>query len=143
MPDEPIDQPAAQEPGPPPQPDWFLQTLVNTVNNTDVKIGITLQVSGFLVSGLLIGISQYFDGFAAEFITGMKGDPTETENIRTTFSSYGRMPSAPNQLPVYIHMQDARFFNTNGNPIPGNRGVWWRGRISEVSGFVLGTLGTG
>jgi hypothetical protein len=43
----------------------------------------------------------------------------------------------------YVHLMDARFFNTTGNPIPGNRGVWWRARLAEVSGFSMGVLGAG
>ncbi|MBP0716154.1 hypothetical protein J8I33_22850 [Burkholderia sp. AcTa6-5] len=48
----------------------------------------------------------------------------------------------PNDLPPpqYIHIKGARFFSNSGNPIPGNGGVWWRGRISEVDGFCLGEL---
>ena len=33
------------------------------------------------------------------------------------------------------------FYSTNGTPVPSNAGVWWRGRISEISGIVVGILG--
>jgi hypothetical protein len=40
-----------------------------------------------------------------------------------------------------VHLQNARFYSTDGTPVPGNEGVWWRGRISEISGIVIGILG--
>jgi hypothetical protein len=39
--------------------------------------------------------------------------------------------------------QSARFYSTDGTPVPSNAGVWWRGRISEISGIVIGILGVG
>lgn len=44
--------------------DWFLQSLVNMANTDSLQIGITLQVSGLLVSGVLVGGKAYFEGFA-------------------------------------------------------------------------------
>ena len=124
------------------QPDWFLQALVNMANSGNFTMGITLQVSGFLVSGELISGPTYFEGFATDFVSPMR-DRTEAEKIRKTLSDCGELYKTDTlnvPLPAYIHLKQARFFNTAGNPIPGNRGVWWRGRISEVGGFVLGTL---
>jgi len=37
--------------------------------------------------------------------------------------------------------KNARFYSTDGTPVPSNEGVWWRGRISEISGIVIGILG--
>ncbi|MDX1319990.1 MAG: hypothetical protein R3207_07420, partial [Oceanospirillum sp.] len=47
--------------------DWFLENLVNTVNGSDIEIGITLQMDGFLVSGYIVNGRKYFDGFSGEF----------------------------------------------------------------------------
>lgn len=127
--------------------DWFLENLVNTVNNSDIEIGITLQMDGFLVSGHIVNGRKYFDGFSGEFISETSvafGNKEALENIRQAFDKYASIYD--NEAPAddngvsFIHLQDARFFNTNGAPIPNNRGMWWRGRISEVSGFILGTL---
>lgn len=125
--------------------DWFLQFLVKMANNAQMEIGITLQVSGMLVSGNLIGNKAYFDGFGTDFASPFS-DPEVAASIKQSFSSCcdtsanddnetGNRPP-----PQFIHLKNARFFNTAGNPIPGNRGVWWRGRICEVGGFMLGTL---
>jgi hypothetical protein len=157
MPDEHSEQPQEQEPGTiqpgTPQQDWFLQTLVNMTNTGALEVGMTLLVGGFLVSGIMVGGAKYFEGFAKEFASGFT-DQALAEVLRTDISKWGEIVYKTNatQLKVtgqpltptmYVHMREARFFNTAGNPIPGNRGVWWRGRLSEVSGFMIGTLGLG
>ncbi len=146
-PDEP--QQVQQQPGLA-QQDWFLQTLVNMANTSDSEIGITLQVGGFLVSGYLVGGSKYFEGFAAEFTGALISDQTTAEDYRKGFLNLAERAykstdtkDAPPSLPMFLHLKGARFFNTSGKPIPANRSVWWRGRISEVSGFILGVLSEG
>lgn len=125
--------------------DWFLQSLVQMANDANLQVAITLQVSGMLVSGYLVSGKQYFEGFAAEFAGAFATHPELAESIRTSFRSYGDIygrqeEEAETPPPQFVHLSDARFFNTAGNPIPGNRGVWWRGRLCEVGGFSLGVL---
>jgi hypothetical protein len=139
-----------QKPEPMPiqlESDWFLQLLVNMAND-GVSIGITLNVSGFLVSGILASGSSYFAAFGAE-LTSTMTDAEAAKGIKSDFAKFGdiykhedREESEDTQplQPSFIHLENARFFNTSGKPIPANRGVWWRGRLSEVSGFSVGTL---
>lgn len=136
-PSQPVSDPA----------DWFLQSLVDMANRSGLEVGITLQVSGLLVSGMLVSGKQYFEGFASEFSSAFT-DQEAARAVRESFSRHGEKyklqgeGSAHPAAPVYVHLKQARFFNTSGEPIPRNRGVFWRGRLSEVSGFILGTLGT-
>jgi len=128
--------------------DWFLENLVSTVNNSDIEIGITLQMDGFLVSGHIVNGRKYFDGFSAEFISETSvafGNKEALKNIEQAFNKYASLYDGQTDDPEehganFIHLEGARFFNTAGAPIPNNRGMWWRGRISEVGGFILGTL---
>lgn len=124
--------------------DWFLQSLVNMAND-GVEVGVTLQVSGLLVSGVLTGGKAYFEGFAEDYSSGLS-DPEAAKTVRDSFAMFGEIYKKDGEdttpPPQYIHLKNARFFNTSGNPIPGNKGVWWRGRISEVAGFMLGSLGS-
>jgi hypothetical protein len=153
MPDEHNEQPPV--PGPcAPQAGWFLQILVNMTNarDGDFEVGMTLLVGGLLVSGIMVGGAKYFEGFANEFVSGFS-DQKAVETVRKSFSQFQEIyktdlaqqkaAGQPLEPPAYVHLREARFFSTAGNPIPGNRGVWWRGRLSEVSGFMLGTLGPG
>lgn len=127
-----------------PSADWFLQTLVNIVNDADgLELGIILQVGGGFVSGYLVGIAKYFEGFASDFSSAFQG--TVSEQIRQELTNLGKIkPATENPddapLPNYIHLREARFYHPSGKPMPANRGVWWRGRVSEVSGFCIGSL---
>jgi hypothetical protein len=40
-------------------------------------------------------------------------------------------------------LSDAKYFQIGGAPIPQDGGIWWRGRISAVSGFFIGKLSAG
>ena len=42
---------------------------------------------------------------------------------------------AMKQLPGFIHLRNAKFFHNSGQPMPVNKGPWWRGRLSAVDGF--------
>ncbi|SHE88736.1 hypothetical protein SAMN04487965_0869 [Microbulbifer donghaiensis] len=124
--------------------DWFLEDLVGLVNSGEASFGITLNVGGFLVSGYLIGRKQYFDSFGNEFASMFKS-PEDAESVKSSFAAYGddTFNQSENGEPVpigFLHLKDARFYSTSGNPLPGNRGVWWRGRLSEISGFSLGVF---
>lgn len=127
-------------------PDWFLQSLVDMANKTGVEYGITLQVSGFLVSGTLVGGRKYFEGFADEF-AGAIADEADAQAAREGFARFGSVydveegdnPS-DKPPPSFIHLRGARFFHPGGTAVPTNNGVWWRGRLSDVAGFVLGSL---
>lgn len=121
--------------------DWFLQDLIEIANSGKISFDITLTVSGFLVSGTLIGGKEYFEGFGEEFSFGLKGEAAD--KVKAAFAKNGEVydaQKAPSMQPNYIHLKNAHFFHTSGTPIPENRGVWWRGRVSEVTGFSLGVL---
>ncbi len=136
--------------------DWLLTVLVDSVNRAGFSFGITLTISGGLVSGWVVSGNEYFHGIAnvleeaggeafaqvmrqvavqryPMFQAGMEeADPTsEAEPDELEGSDY--------QSVGYIHLRDARFFY-GGNAIPGNQGVWWRGKLSAVVGFTYGLL---
>ena len=126
--------------------DWFLQSLVSIANSGPLEFGITLQVGGFLVSGSLVNGATYFEGFAAQFASTF---PKEfAKDMQDAIGSHGAVYKKPREeedspllQPTFIHLKGARFFNNSGKPIPIDKeGVWWRGRLSEVSGFVFGSL---
>lgn len=125
--------------------DWFLQQLVATVNRSPVEFGITLYVEGTVVSGMLVSGKKYFDTFAKEFSDAYPGDDEVKEIVRGAFASnsdiykYDDADGEP-PPPQYIHLINARCFAPGGQPLPGNRGVLWRGKINAVSGFSLGSL---
>lgn len=125
--------------------DWFLQNLVSIANNSNVEFGITLFVEGIIVSGNLVSGKKYFETFADEFSNAYPGDPDTKEGIRQAFASNSSIYDSEDDehdlpRPQYIHLIDSRCFAPGGQPLPGNSGVLWRGKINSVSGFNLGSL---
>lgn len=53
----------------------------------------------------------------------------------------GRLYTGESKSVGYVHIRNARFFQPGGGgPIPQVSSSWWRGRLSEVSGFVIGEM---
>jgi hypothetical protein len=93
-----------------------------------VETGITLQVGGMLVTGHIIPVRQFLlehpltDRILEAYEKLEKQDPTPEEDKNDAYH--------------YIHLSGARIFLPGQPPIPTQgEGVYWRGRISEVSGF--------
>ena len=130
--------------------DWFLQILVNMINNSaDAFLSITLNVGGTIVSGQLTSGDQYFSGFAAD-LKGAGFSAEAADEFNKLGQIYIQRREKPNEAadddftknpPQYIHLKNARIFSPGSpNAIPSNRGVWWRGRLNAVDGFILGSL---
>ena len=137
-----------EAPVPSAQHDWFIQSLVNVANVQPLSFGVTLQVSGLLVSGYLVSGKAYFEAVGAQILGGVAQNPALAEQMRKMFATFeSAYPNDPGQtdrpVPQFVHLQNARFYGTDGTPVPSNEGVWWRGRISEISGIVIGILGVG
>ena len=127
-----------------PSKDWFLQLLVNLANKNSFELNITLTVGGTLISGTLAGVRQYFNDLGAYFASPFEST-MNTEEVEKTFKTIGDQctcvtPSEQTDTPSYIHLKNARFFDTSGRLLSGTTGVWWRGRLSEVQGFSPGLL---
>ena len=132
--------------------DWFLQELVRMANDHPdaVALPVTLSVKGLLVSGVLVSGKAYFEGFANTLATAVTNVSDDSRwRIREMFAQYADLykkdrgspvAQAPRDAPEFIHLGDAQFF-IGSNLIPTGQKVWWRGRIAEVDGFILGVLG--
>jgi hypothetical protein len=155
-----------------PEVDWFLQRLVDLTNDHfALDFPVTLHVKGLTITGVLVSGRTYFERWANELSGSLNfenGEDPEIEKARQTirenFSRFGEIyPTAEEAAlaadefeadpegyakkvrrnpPMFIHLRDARFF-IGDRPVPNNRPVLWRGRLSEVDGFMLGTLAAG
>jgi hypothetical protein len=95
-----------------------------------------LQVSGLLVSGYLVSGKAYFEAVGQQIVSGVAQNAELAEQMRKMFATFeSAYPNDPGQkdrpVPQFVHLQNARFYSTDGTPVPSNAGVWWRGRISE------------
>lgn len=129
-----------------PTSDWLLRYLADQANQSDLQMGITLQVDGMLVSGTLVGGQAYFDAVTKDISTAL-GGKEDSKALAELFERMNRVlhsganPDTPKPTPAYIHLKGARFFQAaDAKPIPGNQGIWWRGRLSQISGFFFGNL---
>ena len=132
--------------------DWLLEQIVSIVNYTGMQIGITLNLSGSVVSGIAISGKTYITEMAARLEAE---NPPFNENS-PTFSSVladalrGFEPLMPpfeeakegfmHENPNYLHLKSAETFVGGGTVIPARGATYFRCRISEISGFSLGTL---
>lgn len=129
-----------------PQIDNTLRMLVSIVNAVPgVSIGITLHLGGSVVSGQLVANTTYFHGVSAEMRSAGGEGQAIANSIADSFESLAgeaekrRNDEDPARQPAFIHLKDARFLGGN-DLVPNNRGVWWRGRLTEVGGFSIGQL---
>lgn len=96
--------------------------------------GVTLLVSGMLVSGYIVSKKKYM---------GHHPIVTEIQRIREEHEAEMSTPDdgeSESPLPDCIHLRDAKCFAAGGNPIPGNTGVFWRISLDAVQGFTFGVL---
>lgn len=129
------------------QKDWFLETFINIVNGSKgMEIGMTLTVGGNIVSGLLVSGEVYFE-LVAQTMSDNFSEENGRGSIYEAFAAHGHLyrekemeiaKNTEGYSPTYFHLIDAHHIFP-GAQIPTEEGVVWRGKISDVSGFSIGT----
>jgi hypothetical protein len=136
-------------------PDDTLRGLVDIVNGASgAELGITLFVHGIVVSGRLVSGEMYFDGVASSI-----RDAYQTENADALAEYFGFYAEEYRKLyapaddasddqsdedassephTAFVHLKDAKFWHSGGASV--QQGAYWRGRLSSVDGYYLGTL---
>ncbi len=137
-------------------PDGTLRMLVDLVNRSGViELGITLHMSGLLISGKLISGRSYFEAFKDE-VTQSGGDDSEgsrtlRDGLGTLFAHLAEQyrereadSGADEELDdaarvefeniAFIHLREATSMAAGGTY---NLGMW-RARLIDVSGWRLG-----
>jgi hypothetical protein len=124
------------------RPDGMLSTLLDVADEMDdFVMSLTVTVPGGVVSGSVINHRTWLDLVIADggswgaLVTPFKA--TEDERLKAVAGEVGDEP-----MPTYlqfIHMRDARF--VSGGLFPTSQvGMLWRGRLSEVSSWAIGSL---
>lgn len=94
-------------------------------------VGITLFVSGLMISGQLIGIDEYLEAIAAGALDELRKELSDDPGPGSE-----PVPSPPQ----FLHLKDVRV--GLGNSLSPLKGGFWRGRIDRVDGFIFGTAST-
>ena len=124
--------------------DLFLRSLISIVNNTNHSFGITLITSGMTISGSIISAHYYFS-YYSDALLKISDKNERNKHFQSLINRFKHFYTKGKETDVksstdFIHLKDAFFFNANGKPVSNRKGVWWRGRLIEISGFSIGRL---
>lgn len=132
--------------------DWFLEFLTRLANSTGVEWPITLNVRGLVVTGLVVSAEKYFEAIAKTVTPPITADP-ETVKASEAFRSYlegvaeesaeAFKKEEEEEVTIeYINLKDAQLL-IGPDFVPTDNKVWWRGKLSAVDGYIIGTLSKG
>jgi hypothetical protein len=146
---DPEGSPAASEPQAVEEirtiPDAVLGAMVEAVSRSDAaELGLTLYVSGTVISGILVSGKRFFE-LMADWLTAQGAQEFAENFARPTAELFSRPDTesadegeAEVSFSDYIHLRAARVFTSgNDRPLPE---TFWRGRLSHVSGWSFGTM---
>jgi hypothetical protein len=122
--------------------DTELSAIVRAANSGRLHASVALWVSGAVVSGQLVGVSDYFDALA-DLLESRRADPAFVAEYRAKSASVHEIVADDGEYAIdadytvaYIHLRDARDWSTAGDPV---KGLLWRGRIDHVDAWSLGS----
>jgi hypothetical protein len=132
--------------------DYLLEDFVANANRGS-GIGITLDLGGMLLTGTLIGGKEYFQALGNSIASAIEARDSEAAKaIRESYTKLGddaqrryaeydaALADGGNPHPLeFFHLRSARVLGFGGLT-PSEPGFLWRGRLSHVSGFAIGTL---
>jgi hypothetical protein len=110
-------------------------------------MGVTLTVSGALITGIIVSGKRYFEEIGKRFAGANIAGPTDNAVLRDTlasgFSQWATIYAPENIKPLglgkpnYIHLLDARF--AMGSQLSGP-GFAWRGKLRAIDGISIGSM---
>lgn len=122
--------------------DWLLQNLV-TLSKNAASLDVTLHTSGGIVSGAIICGERYIELLVERTRATAREDDGEIyEAMAKYFEGFAEVVKADDgdtDGPYFIHLANATIA-TGAGVTPINKGVLWRGKLSDVSGFCFGRL---
>lgn len=114
--------------------DLYLNILLTLTSKVEGEFPITLLVSGMMVSGKLISELEYRTLFLEGAINETINNAVESGDIDPNAGPGGPF------VERFIHLKECRFLLGNHFPMPVNKGVLWRGRLSSIDGYFMGIL---
>jgi len=147
--------------------DAVLQNIVRLANEFDLQFSITLFSGGLIISGIIVGGATYFDRLGEQMEQAFKdiSDDKFAAKMGGIFQGYGdtykkRKEELRQELEIakagegisttedqadslekvfYIHLQNVQILGAASGPVIYAPATIWRGRISSVDGFHLGS----
>ena len=121
-----------------------LQFLVNLSAGGRVEMGVTLFVSGAIVSGYIISEERYFreraNSLKATDNEGLQafGEFYDERADRAYAKAKEQEDGDEADHPVFIHLRNAKILGPHG--LTPDNGMTWRCRLDRVDGFTDGVL---
>ena len=119
-----------------------LRRLVHLANRYNIEVSVTVISGGQAISGQIIGGKKFFELYSNNLADAWPSQDGK-EEIREAFRKGGEIYddiSGSIPLPQYIHIEHARIISPYGQTPTGGDGLLWRGRISQITGFCLGSI---
>lgn len=118
--------------------DFLLHIISFAGPTAGADFGVTLLVDGTVVSGTVIGVTEYYDRLVEE-LAKVLGTTSIGDNLSRELKRLpDRAPKSKNNEPedgLFIYLRDATIAAPDETLI---RIPTWRGRLSRVSGWNLG-----
>jgi hypothetical protein len=114
----------------------LLIVLAEVINpSDDFEVGITLNVQGILVSGIMISAKRYYEKMGKVLSEANKGKGNA--EIKQAFDELSKVASKQDGKDYnMIYLRDVIFFA--GQKLIPERSAYWIGKIESVDGFIFG-----
>lgn len=122
-----------------PTTDGMLELLVAAVNGTKTQMSVTLSIPGGIITGLMISYGEWLR-LVDERI--LRDSPNATGMLDMWIEQEAETrDDESHTLPNFVHLTGAGYVEWSGmSPNPDTDGLLWRGRLSEISGWSLGSF---
>lgn len=125
-------------------PDNLLQTVVAAANSFGISVNVTLFCKGVIVSGVIESGRAHFEAIAKTMEAVPEGG-VFAAMWSTMAERYPELPKDEHAEPeldidttTYIHLKDVKVLS--GAVTSEHHNVRWRGRISSVDGWFVGSV---
>jgi hypothetical protein len=129
------------------EPDLILHALIALVSQVggESAISMTLNVHGSMMTGLLVPRDRWLEEFERQAAGIGKAGADLGAGLRAAIHQVeleapgtGGDEPPPYRIHRWVHLINARPWPRSDFP-PDDEGFVWRGRLSDVSGWALGT----
>lgn len=116
----------------------LLNTLAGVINpSDDFEVGITLNVHGTIVSGIMISARRYYETMGKQLSEANKG--RGNNEIKESFDQMANVASRDDGKKYnFIYLKDAKFMT--GQQLTPDGSSYWIGKIESIDGFIFGNL---
>ena len=129
---------------------YLLKILASFIKpNEKNEMGITLNVHGTIVSGMMIGMKPFYEKFGKSLVESVKDPTSDDPNVSkkaltVIFDDIQEQAALEQQSENgiefnHIFLRNAKIYN-GAQVIPGAGTMFWVGKLESVDGFFLGMI---